>query len=262
MRKEDVTKSKRWIIADRLAEDVLPIVNAQCEEVVPSRSFYARYVKRVVDVAVSSVVLLITIPINMIIAVATLINLGRPLLFKQVRVGKDGKPFTLVKFRNMKIAYDAHGDLLPPEQRLTSFGRFMRSSSLDELLNFWSILKGDMSIIGPRPLVPEYTHRYSDRHKCRLLVRPGLECPPRAIGETVWTWNDQFENDVWYVEHVCFKVDCKMFFNLVRFAFDSKAAKARATADRGSFMGYDLSGTAINLDGVPQRYIDELDLFE
>lgn len=256
MRREDLTKAQRWAVADKLAEDRLPMVNAMSEEVHPSNTLYARYGKRVLDVVISAAALIVTAPINAVAAVMTLKDVGRPIMFKQERIGKDGKPFVIVKFRNMTNETDENGDLLPPEQRVTKFGHFMRKTSLDELLNFWSIFKGDMSIIGPRPLVPEYTDRYSDRHKMRLAVRPGLECPPRDIGTHVWTWQEQFENDVWYVEHVSFKTDCMMFVNLVRFAFDKKSAEARAMAKRGIFMGYDENGQAINLEQVPQEYID------
>lgn len=258
MRREDLTKAQRWAVADKLAEDRLPMVNAMSKEVHPSNTLYARYGKRVLDVVISAAALIVTAPINAVAAVMTLKDVGRPIMFKQERIGKDGKPFVIVKFRNMTNETDENGDLLPPEQRVTKFGHFMRKTSLDELLNFWSIFKGDMSIIGPRPLVPEYTDRYSDRHKMRLAVRPGLECPPRDIGTHVWTWQEQFENDVWYVEHVSFKTDCMMFVNLVRFAFDKKSAEARAMAKRGIFMGYDENGQAINLEQVPQEYIDAI----
>lgn len=116
-----------------------------------------------------------------------------------------------------------------------------------------------MSLIGPRPLVPEYTHRYNKRHVKRLAVRPGLECPPREKTDKVWTWDEQFNNDVWYVENLSFRTDVKMFANLVRFATDTKSKNARAESNRGSFMGYSLDGRAINMDEVPQEYIDELD---
>lgn len=256
MRADELTKALRWDIADRLAEDRLPLVNAISASVKPSNTLYSRYVKRGIDIVVSGAALLVTSPINIVAAILTLRDVGRPILFKQTRVGKDGKEFTLIKFRNMTNERDERGELLPPSKRVTRFGRFMRATSLDELLNFWSILKGDMSLIGPRPLVPEYTHRYSDRHRMRLAVRPGLECPPRHLSEHVWTWQEQFENDVWYVEHVSFKTDVLMLINLARFAVDRKSRNARATAQRGTFMGYDLDGTAINMDGVPQEYID------
>ena len=159
----------------------------------------------------------------------------------------------------MRNTVDERGELLPAAQRVTRFGKFVRKTSLDELLNFLSIFKGDMSIIGPRPLVPEYSHRYNKRHAARLAVRPGLECPPRELNENVWTWQEQLDNDVWYVENLSLKVDCIMAINLVKFAFDRKSATARATAQRGTFMGYSEDGVAINMAGVPQEYIDMFD---
>lgn len=243
-------------IGKKLAQDRLPMVNNIQNEIVPAQSAYCRVGKRAIDIAISIVALLLTLPINLIIAVITYFDVGRPILFKQERIGKDGKPFTIYKFRNMRNTRNELGDLLPPDQRVTKWGKFVRKTSLDELLNFWSILKGDMSLIGPRPLPRAYLDRYSRRHKQRLCVRPGLECPPRQLSSKVWTWNDQLENDVWYVENVSLFTDCRMLLNLVRFAFDKKSANARAVAQRGSFMGYSLDGVAINDAEIPQEYLD------
>ncbi len=258
MERTEFTKAMRWRCAKYLAEDRLPLVNARLDDVLVRDTFYTRYGKRAIDIVVSLIAVLVTLPINLVIGIITFFDVGRPIFFKQIRIGKDAKPFQIIKFRNMRNTYDAHGDLLPASQRITRFGRFVRKTSLDELFNFWSVLKGDMSLIGPRPLVPEYVHRYNKRHRQRLAVRPGLECPPRKLDGHVWTWQEQFENDVWYVEHLSFKTDCMMFWNLVRFAFDRKSAAARAGVKRGIFMGYDLDGNAINMDGVPQEYIDRV----
>lgn len=255
--KVELTKAQRWGLADKLAEERLPSINATLAPVLPSKTLYARIVKRGIDIVVSAVALVVTLPVNAVAAIMTLKDVGRPIFFKQLRVGKDGKEFTLIKFRNMTNECDEHGELLPPSKRVTSFGKFMRKTSLDELLNFWSVFKGDMSLIGPRPLVPEYTHRYCERHKARLLVRPGLECPPRKLADHPWTWQEQFENDVWYVENVSFKTDCLMLFNLVRFAFDKKNSAMRASAQRGPFMGYDLKGNALGLEQLDQAYVEE-----
>lgn len=251
-----LTKAQRWGLADWLAEKRLPQVNANSAPVVPSRTLYARFWKRGIDIVVSGVALVITLPVNAVAAVMTLKDVGRPIMFEQTRVGKGGKEFTLIKFRNMTNECDERGELLPASQRVTKFGKFMRKTSLDELLNFWSVFKGDMSLIGPRPLVPEYTNRYSDRHKMRLAVRPGLECPPRELSDHAWTWQEQFENDVWYVENVSFRTDCKMILNLVKFALDRKNSSARAAASRGSFTGYDEQGNAISLAQLDQDIID------
>lgn len=255
MRPEELTKNERWRLADKVAEDFLPLVNERAGTIVPSKTFYARHMKRLIDIIISLFALVITAPINILLAVGTTIDVGRPILFRQERVGKNGKTFTLLKFRNMRNTYDERGELLPASERVTKFGAFVRKTSLDELLNFWSILKGDMSIIGPRPLLPEYTHRLSSRHQMRLSVRPGLECPPRCLSQHVWTWQEQFENDVWYVENVSFLVDVKMVINLVRFALSKKDAEARATAQRGIFMGYDPEGNAIRFEDIPDNYI-------
>ena len=252
----DLSRSQIEAIGRKLAADRLDEVDAIQEDVVASSGVYARYGKRLFDIAISSVALVVTLPINALIGVATLANLGRPLFFRQTRVGKNGKRFKIVKFRNMTEEKDAKGELLPPEQRVTRWGKFVRKTSLDELLNFWSIFKGDMSLIGPRPLPEVYLQRYSDRHTHRLDVRPGLECPPRDLSHGVWTWNDQLENDIWYVENLSFRTDCKMLGNLLRFALDSKSANARAVAERGSFMGYDLNGRAINDAEIPTEYLD------
>lgn len=255
---KDLTKAQRWAVADKLAEERLSEVNRNSKPIVPSNTFYAKYAKRIIDIVVSGIALIFTFPFNLVAAIITYFDVGSPLFFKQTRIGKDGKPFTIIKFRNMTNDIDENGELLPPSQRVTKFGKFMRKTSLDELLNFWSVFKGDMSLIGPRPLVPEYTHRYSNRHKARLAVRPGLECPPRSLSHSVRSWHDQFENDVWYVENVSFKTDCKMIANLVRFALDSGNANARANALRGSFIGYGVNGEAINEASVEQYWIDEV----
>ncbi len=257
--KENLTKAQRWIIADKLAKDRLPLINKNLEPVVPADGLYVRYGKRALDIIIAGSALIVTVPINLALVVGTFIDVGRPIFFRQIRTGRFGEPFELFKVRSMRNTRDERGELLPASQRVTKFGTFVRKTSLDELLNLVPVLKGDMSIIGPRPLPPEYLHRYNSRHKARVLVRPGLECPPRERLDHVWTWQDSLDNDVWYVENVSFLTDCKMILNLVRFAFDAKSAEARAkVSKRGTFMGYDLNGRAINVDGVPQEYIDAL----
>ncbi len=254
---DELTKAMRWYVADRLAEDRLPEVNRKVADVHVAKNFYTEHGKRFFDICFSFIALLITAPINLIIACITLIDVGIPILFHQERLGRNGKIIHIAKFRNMKDTRDDRGELLPPYKRVTKFGKFVRKTSLDELLNFWNILKGEMSVIGPRPLVPEYYGRFNKRHKMRLAVRPGLECPPREKFGHVWTWQEQFENDIWYVEHLSFKTDCKMILNLIRFTFDRESAKVRSVSSRGSFFGYDEKGNAIGYKDVPQKYIDE-----
>lgn len=261
MERVQLTKAQRWEIADWLKQDRIDNINKRCKPVNKSKhTFYVKYVKRIIDIVVSLLALVGTFPINLLIGIITCLDVGRPIFFMQTRIGKDGVPFKLVKFRNMRNTVDEKGELLHASLRVTKFGKFIRKTSLDELLNFWSIFKGDMSLIGPRPLVPEYVARYNVRHYDRLSVRPGLECPPRNTDNMATTWQEQFENDIWYVENVSFLTDCKMMVMLVRLALDRKATTARSSvASKGSFMGYDENGTAINLDAVPQEYIDYYD---
>lgn len=258
MKQSELTKDMRWHIADKLAEERLYKINEIVSEAHPRVSFYSKYGKRAFDVFFSLIALILTLPINFVIMIVTIFDVGFPIFFHQERLGKDGKLFTLTKFRNMRNTKDKRGELLPPEKRVTKFGRFVRKTSLDELLNFWSVFKGDMSLIGPRPLVPEYKHRFNKRHYKRMSVRPGLECPPRKKLDHVWTWQEQLENDIWYVEHVSLLTDCKMAINLVRFTLDRKSAKARANVKRGTFCGYDYDGNAITYENLEETLMDEL----
>lgn len=251
---DDLSTEQRRRLAEILAEERLPQINLQCEEIKPSRTFYARYVKRLLDILFSAAALLITFPINLVIGVITYFDVGRPIFFKQERIGKNEKIFTIVKFRNMRNDRDEKGDLLPASVRVTKFGRFVRKTSLDELLNFWSVFKGDMSLIGPRPLLPQYLIRFNKKHRGRFYVRPGLECPPREALDGEWSWQERFDNDIWYVENLSFLVDCKMVINLFRYAFDPKMSNMRAGASIGTFMGYDRDGKAITKDDIEKEY--------
>ena len=153
-------------VADFLKERNLSKVNASSVKVWPAENFYSKYTKRALDVVLSGCALLVTLPINLVLGVCTFFDVGRPIFYKQNRVGLNGKQFTLVKFRNMNEKKDENGNLLPASQRVTKFGRIVRKYSIDELLNFWSVFKGDMSIIGPRPIPVFFNERMSERHKC------------------------------------------------------------------------------------------------
>lgn len=252
-----LNRNMRWEIADLLRARYLEITNTTSDPVVPTTSFYTKRTKRTIDVAVSAAALVVTLPINCAVAVATLATLGRPIFFRQQRLGKNGELFTLVKFRNMREAYDENGHPLPGAQRVTKLGKFMRRTSLDELLNFWSILTGDMSLIGPRPLVPEYRDRYSERHYQRMSVKPGLECPPRSKGGSN-SYGEQFENDVWYVENVSFATDVHLIIRLFSSVFDRDESRRRSAAKKGSFMGYDQHGAVVDSYHVPMWALDEV----
>ena len=251
------TREMRMEMADYIRRDNLETVNASCAEVHPKVSFYAKCGKRALDIVIGGAAFVITLPINVVIGVCTYFDVGRPIFFKMQRPGKDGKPFVLVKFRNMRDERDKNGDLLLGDQRVTKFGKFVRRTSLDELLNFWSILKGDMSIIGPRPLTMGYVQRYNKRHRARLAVRPGLECPILGSTSRRYTWEEQFENDVWYVENVSFLTDVRMCLGVAKLALSKDATKSRSGATKRGFMGYDEHGAIISLDTVPEKYVDE-----
>ena len=211
---------------------------------------YAKYIKRGIDIAVSCCMLLLTAPINLVLALLTYKDVGSPIFFSQDRIWKSGVVFKLVKFSNMTNVVDDQGCLLPPEELVTIFGKIMRASSLDELFNFWSILKGDMSLIGPRPLLPEYQGLWSDDHLTRLKVRPGLECPNIEGNVFDCSWEEQFNNDSWYAQNVSFVVDARLFIRLVAAVFDKQRTKARGSDDRGYFIGY-WDGVAVNEHDFP-----------
>ena len=175
-------------------------------------------------------------------------------VIEQQLFGKDGKTFYLTKFRNMTEEKDRYGNLRPPGERVTRLGMFVRKYSLDELLNFWSKLKGDMSLIGPRPLPVEFRERFSDRHKMREVVRPGLECPCISEKNKVRYYQEQFENDIWYVEHVSFFVDCKMILGLIKMVFNRGERSDHAVVGGGEFLGYDRKGRAFSMRNIPEEY--------
>lgn len=255
--RDNLTKAMRWEIAEQLAKDRLEDINKNLDEVKVNNTFYTRYGKRVLDIILSLAAIVITLPINLVILIITFFDVGNPVFFKQQRVGKNGKIFTIVKFRNMRNITDDSGELLPAEQRVTKWGKFARKTSLDELLNFYNIFKGDMSIIGPRPLPTEYLIRYNKQHIMRLAVRPGLECPPKEFKEDIWTWQEHLDNDVWYVENVSLLVDIMESIRLIRMVFNRKSAEKRAAVQVGTFMGYNLNGEAITLEDIPQEYVEQ-----
>ena len=218
-------------------------------------TFYVKYGKRLLDILIGGLACLVFSIVNLIVAVITFIDVGSPILYSQKRIGKGGKLFTLVKFRNMTNETNEDGILLPPEQRITRWGRFVRGTSIDELLNFWSVFKGDMSIIGPRPLPQKYADRFSKYHQQRHLVRPGLECPYHDSTLARMGWQGRLDNDVWYVEHISLKTDIMMAFLLVKKAFSPKERALSASGKTGEFIGYNKDGTIMNEWGVPRRYL-------
>jgi lipopolysaccharide/colanic/teichoic acid biosynthesis glycosyltransferase len=169
-----------------------------------------RLAKRGIDVVGSALALVILSPLLAAVALAVRVRLGSPVLFRQARPGKDGALFTLLKFRTMSDARDASGSLLPDADRLTPLGRRLREWSLDELPEFVNVLRGDMSLVGPRPLLPEYLGRYNERQARRHAVKPGLTGVAQLDGRNLTSWADRLELDVWYVEHWSLSLDAKL----------------------------------------------------
>jgi lipopolysaccharide/colanic/teichoic acid biosynthesis glycosyltransferase len=163
--------------------------------------------KRIFDVLFALLVLGLLLPVILVLALLLWVRQGWPMFFTQVRPGLNGKLFKLVKFRTMRDAYDADGNLLPDEQRITALGRFMRRTSLDELPEFFNVLVGDMSVVGPRPLLVQYLERYSPEQARRHEVLPGVTGWAQVNGRNALTWDEKFKLDVWYVDHWSFGLD-------------------------------------------------------
>ncbi|WP_448382810.1 sugar transferase [Desulfosoma sp.] len=171
---------------------------------------YARWGKRLLDLLVALTALIVSAPVLALLALLVRGKLGAPVLFRQTRPGLYGRPFTLYKFRTMTDGRDAQGNLLPDAERLTAFGRFLRATSLDELPELWNVLKGDMSLVGPRPLLMQYLDRYTPEQARRHEVKPGLTGWAQVNGRNALTWEQKFALDVWYVDHVSFWLDLKI----------------------------------------------------
>jgi lipopolysaccharide/colanic/teichoic acid biosynthesis glycosyltransferase len=167
-------------------------------------------IKRGFDFLISLVALVVLLPIILALALAVRLALGAPVLFRQVRPGLNAVPFTMCKFRTMRDVVNSDGSLLPDEKRLTRFGQFLRSTSLDELPELWNVLKGDMSLVGPRPLLVEYLARYSATQARRHEVRPGLTGWAQVNGRNAIGWEEKFALDVWYVNHRTFLLDIRI----------------------------------------------------
>lgn len=208
----------------------------------PKISFYSKYGKRILDVILSGLALLCLSPVFIIVYLLELVYHGTPALYKTKRPGKDGIIYNVYKFRSMTNERGVDGLLLPEDKRLTKFGLFIRRTSLDELPQLLNIIRGDMSVIGPRPLLVEYLDLYSPRHKMRHAVRPGLTCGRLISCEhESWTWRDQFENDIYYVENVSLLLDVKMIFAVFKKAV--KGSESRSKDTRVPFDGRNLDET-------------------
>ena len=194
-------------------------------------------IKRLFDIAAATTALIVLSPVYALTAYKIKNNLGSPVLFRQTRPGKDGIPFKMVKFRSMKDAVDADGQPLPDSERLTSFGKALRNSSLDELPELWNVVKGDMSLVGPRPLLMEYLPLYSDEQKRRHLVRPGITGYAQVNGRNAISWNEKFELDVWYVDNQSLWLDIKILFKTIKKVVIKDGISADGQATMSKFTG-------------------------
>lgn len=198
--------------------------------------FYGRYVKRGIDFILSLCGIVVLSPVFLVLAVLVRFKLGSPILFKQERPGKEEKIFTLCKFRTMTDKRDEKGNLLPDKDRLTGFGKLLRATSLDELPELFNILKGDMSIIGPRPLLVSYLPYYSEEEKLRHKVRPGLTGLAQVSGRNFIDWDNRMKKDMEYVHNLSFGMDMKVLFMTIKTVFGHSESVAEDTgAVEGNF---------------------------
>mgnify|MGYP003638176237 CR=1 FL=1 len=193
--------------------------------------------KRLFDMIAAGIALLFALPILVILAALVRINMGAPILFGQLRPGLNNKPFRMLKFRTMRDAYDRDGVPLADADRITGFGRFLRSTSLDELPGLWSVLKGDMSLVGPRPLLMEYLPLYSPQQARRHEVRPGITGWAQVNGRNALSWDEKFALDLWYVEHRSFMLDLKILLLTVRKVLVRDGISAAGEATMPKFTG-------------------------
>lgn len=204
----------------------------------PKYGIYAKYIKRPLDILCALAAIIVFCWLYIIVAVLVRIKLGSPVLFKQERPGKDEKIFKLYKFRTMTDEKDENGELLPDAVRLTKFGKFLRKTSLDELPEAFNILKGDMSVVGPRPLLVKYLPLYNEHQHHRHDVRPGLSGYAQVNGRNTVSWEDKFAMDVKYAENITFLIDAKIVFDSVYTAFFKQEGISSDTSDTmEEFMG-------------------------
>ena len=193
--------------------------------------------KRLLDIIIASIALILLSPLYAFVAYKVKKNLGSPILFRQVRPGLHGKPFKMIKFRTMRDALDAQGNPLPDSERLTPFGKMLRSSSLDEMPELWNVIKGDMSIVGPRPLLTEYIPLYNTEQAKRHNVRPGMTGHAQVNGRNAIGWEEKFKLDTWYVENQSTLLDFKIMFKTVHKVLAKDDISAEGEATMTKFVG-------------------------
>lgn len=204
---------------------------------IEQRGIYSRYIKRPLDFILALMAIFILSPVLLIVAILVRINLGSPIIFKQKRPGYKERIFTLYKFRTMTNERDEFGELLPDEARLTKFGKFLRSTSLDELPELYNILKGDMSIVGPRPLLVRYIDRYNEEQHHRHDVRPGLTGWAQVNGRNTVAWEERFNMDVWYSKNITFSLDAKIILLTIKNVLKREGINSENAATMEEFLG-------------------------
>ncbi len=203
----------------------------------PSQNFYVRYGKRSLDLVVAMVALFLFSPLLLCVSILVRYRLGSPILFRQQRPGQNAEPFAIYKFRTMTGARDQMGSLLPDAERLPAFGKFLRSTSLDELPSLLNVLKGEMSLVGPRPLLMAYLERYTPEQMRRHEVRPGITGWAQINGRNALSWEDKFVLDVWYVDHLSWRLDMKILVLTVGKMLQREGINQPGEATTHEFMG-------------------------
>lgn len=198
---------------------------------------YEKYIKRLIDIAWCILFLGVFWWLYILLAILVKVKLGSPVLFKQTRPGKDEKQFDLYKFRSMTNECDQNGNLLPDSERLPMFGQLLRKSSLDELPELFNIIKGDMSVVGPRPLLVQYLPRYNQFQRRRHEVRPGLTGYAQAYGRNSLSWEEKFEKDVYYVDHISFGLDVKIIFKTIVTVIKREGISSETSVTMEEFKG-------------------------
>jgi len=193
--------------------------------------------KRVFDVVVSTLVLVVAALPMAVVAAAIRLAMGSPVLFRQERPGRDEMPFTMLKFRTMRDPRPGEDALATDGERITSLGRWLRRTSIDELPELWNVLRGDLSLVGPRPLLMAYLPRYTPEQRRRHVVKPGLTGAAQVRGRNALTWDEQFELDVWYVDHRSFALDLKLLARTVKVVLSGAGVNQEGHATRGEFLG-------------------------
>jgi lipopolysaccharide/colanic/teichoic acid biosynthesis glycosyltransferase len=200
-------------------------------------SLYERFGKRLFDLAVTVPVLILLSPLMLLVGLCSLLFMGRPVLFRQDRAGLSEEPFTVLKFRTMRMARVCHARPLPDSERLTHLGGFLRKTSIDEIPQLWNVLRGEMSLVGPRPLLISYLTRYAPEQRRRHEVKPGITGWAQVNGRNALTWEQRFELDIWYVDHRSFWLDCKILLLTLSRVLRASGIRQAGDATMPEFLG-------------------------